>query len=300
MTTTASTTRLFAILARETSAAVVFRRGPSNRVRLIKWDRSTDSFAFGQWFKGRIYERRCDLSPDGSKLIYFAANYKKPYYAWTAISTPPFLTALVLWEKGDCWGGGGQFETARDIVLNHWPEQLTPAEGFDLPGKFKVSPFGTRSGWGEDYPVYGNRLIRDGWRPIQDPKEIKHPYGSKVWIEYDPPLIYGRPHPRQGESRVELRLVVKGLKERDGPWYIEEYEVVDPESGHRVSMGRLDWADWDRNGDLLFARSGRLYRLAPTDPKGAPRYDNSAAVEICDLRDSSFSECKAPPHALEW
>jgi cytochrome bd-type quinol oxidase subunit 2 len=28
----------------------------------------------GQWLKGRIYERRSDLSPDGKHLIYFAMN----------------------------------------------------------------------------------------------------------------------------------------------------------------------------------------------------------------------------------
>ena len=57
----------------------------------------------GQWFKGRIYEKRCDLSPDGTKLIYFAQkintrtlNDPKYSYAWTAISRPPYLTALAL------------------------------------------------------------------------------------------------------------------------------------------------------------------------------------------------------------
>ena len=79
-------TRLFAILARETSLAVVLRRGPSKQVQLIQWDRANDRFEYGQWFKGRIYERRCDLSPSGDKLIYFAAKYKKPLFSWTAVS----------------------------------------------------------------------------------------------------------------------------------------------------------------------------------------------------------------------
>jgi hypothetical protein len=41
-------------------------------VQLTNWDTDTDSFDLGQWFRGRIYERRCDLSPDGSLLVYFA------------------------------------------------------------------------------------------------------------------------------------------------------------------------------------------------------------------------------------
>lgn len=71
----------------------------------------------GQWFKGRIYERRCDLSPSGEKLIYFAAKYRSPLYTWTAVSRPPFLTALLLWPKGDAWGGGGLFNNERTIGL---------------------------------------------------------------------------------------------------------------------------------------------------------------------------------------
>ena len=113
--------RLFAILARDARVGAIFRRGPSNQVLLIKWNLEDDSFEPGQWFKGRIYERRCDLSPSGRRLIYFAANHKKPYYAWTAVSRPPYLTALALWAKGDCWGGGGQFERENSILLNHGP-----------------------------------------------------------------------------------------------------------------------------------------------------------------------------------
>src|SRR5215469_4929229 len=61
--------RLFMIVARRSPVAVIFRRGPSHWVQLIKWDTGNDTFQTGQWLHGRIYERRCDLSPDGSLLI---------------------------------------------------------------------------------------------------------------------------------------------------------------------------------------------------------------------------------------
>ena len=67
--------RLHAILARRGSYAVVFRRGPSDKVALIGWDRRNDTFTLGQWFRGRIYPLRCDLSLSGKHLIYFAAKY---------------------------------------------------------------------------------------------------------------------------------------------------------------------------------------------------------------------------------
>jgi len=81
-----SQVRLYALLARKAACGVVFRRGPSNRVLLISWNTSSDTFRTGQWLKGRIYQRRCDLSPEGDLLLYFAANYREPLRSWSAIS----------------------------------------------------------------------------------------------------------------------------------------------------------------------------------------------------------------------
>ena len=67
--------RIHAILPRKGNCGVVFRRGPSRKVAVIGWELDRDRFTVGQWFKGRIYEYRCDLSLDGTYLIYFAAKY---------------------------------------------------------------------------------------------------------------------------------------------------------------------------------------------------------------------------------
>jgi len=64
---------LYALLARDALVGVVFRRGPSKQVLLLLWRIDTDQFYEWQWFKGCNYERRCDLSPSGDRLIYFAA-----------------------------------------------------------------------------------------------------------------------------------------------------------------------------------------------------------------------------------
>jgi hypothetical protein len=126
---------LYAILARDARVGVVFRRGPSKQVLLLLWHTDTDQFYEGQWFKGRIYERRCDLSPSGKRLIYFAAKYKAPYATWTAVSRPPFLTAVAMWPNGDAWGGGGLFTKEKEIPLNHRPTEMKMAEGFQLYAK---------------------------------------------------------------------------------------------------------------------------------------------------------------------
>src|SRR5215475_10445604 len=99
--------RLAVILAREAKKGVIFRRGPSDWVQLVLWHTDTDKFEEGQWFHGRIYTERCDVSPDCAKLIYLAAKHYRwrtidhEYStAWTAISKPPYLTALALWPNG--------------------------------------------------------------------------------------------------------------------------------------------------------------------------------------------------------
>jgi len=113
--------RLNVILAREASLAVVIRRGPAKQVCTILWNRRTDEFTLGQWLKGRIYEDRCDLSPDGRYFIYFAfdgRSHREPAKAWTAVSCAPWLKAIALYSKGSTWGGGGMFTGPRTYWLD--------------------------------------------------------------------------------------------------------------------------------------------------------------------------------------
>ena len=160
--------RLFVILARSAANAVILRRGPSRAVELVRWDLSRDRFEEGQWLRGRVYERRCDLSPSGEYLLYFAAKWGTPMDTWSAVSRPPYFTALALWPKGDAWGGGGMFERERRVVLNHPYGDPDPklAPGFRLPKRFEVRELGLRGRGGEDFPLHGMRLRRDGWRDL--------------------------------------------------------------------------------------------------------------------------------------
>lgn len=113
--------RLFILTARERPFALILRRGPSAWYHLIAWHTDTDRFEHGAWFRGRIYEERCDLSPDGELFLYFALQGRKfsTSYggAWTAVSRSPWLHALTLWPHGSTWGGGGRFVGRRKVVL---------------------------------------------------------------------------------------------------------------------------------------------------------------------------------------
>ena len=257
--------RLYVIQARDADRAVVFRRGPSKRVLLLAWNTRYDTFEDGQWLKGRIYERRCDLSPNGELLIYFAASFKRPLFSWSAVSRPPFLTALALWPKGDAWGGGGLFETPTRLLLNHPKNQMELADGFRVPKRIEVRPFGPHSGGGEDYPVWFKRLERDGWSQ-----------SDEGWEKPRDPYV--------------LRMAILGVGEKNGPWYLIDHTVVDKAGKEVLSLGESDWADWSKSGDLLFAKDGKLWRLRiPGEP-----------VIVADFSDRVFEEREPSSAALQW
>ena len=114
---------LSVLLASEAPIGVVLRRGPTKLVRIVIWNRANDKFKPGQWFKGRIFGERSDISPDGRHMIYFAMGgvawaIPATRGTWTAISKLPSLKAEALWGQGDTWGGGGMFTSNKSFWLD--------------------------------------------------------------------------------------------------------------------------------------------------------------------------------------
>lgn len=289
MSTSRASVRLYVLLARKSPLAVVFRRGPSKQVLALVWDTSNDVIRSGQWFKGRIYERRCDLSPSGEKLLYFAAKYGSPLDTWTAISRPPYLTALALWAKGDAWGGGGLFRDEQTVELNHRQGETTLAPNFQLPKGFTVDPFGEHPGRGEDGPILAARMIRDGW-VLREPGNVtEHSWRADIAWTFAKHQVWTK---TRGSWTIELRLL--GISERDGPWYVIEHRLLNESGQETLRFGRSDWADWSRGGDLLLARAGRLFRVP------VRRKHLGTLKEIADLRTLRFSNVAAPKKATEW
>lgn len=104
--------RLHLFFATENDRALILRQGPSRQFRMILWHRDTDTFEDGQWIKSKVYVERCGLSPDGRHFIFFALDGRWSSDArgsFTALSRPPYWTALALFPEGDTWGGGGVF-----------------------------------------------------------------------------------------------------------------------------------------------------------------------------------------------
>ncbi len=275
---------VFVISARQAPVAVVFRRGPSKQVLLLKWNLKTDKLEPGQWFKGRIYERRCDLSPSGDLLIYFAAKFKPPLYSWTAISRPPFLTALALWPKADAWGSGGVFDTDASVRLNHLPGEEDLAPGFSLRGNVKVTRFGPHSGRGEDFPIYHFLLERNGWKYVaQRGRDIVFP------------VIYEK----KTDSGTTLQMLIRGAGKISDPVYRTDHVVLDNNRNALFKLSGTNWADW-HGRHLLFAKGCKLFRLRKDRFRQYLDHGDSALKLVADLSSLKFEERSPPRKAACW
>jgi hypothetical protein len=294
-TTNPDSARLYVIIARNVRSAIVFRRGPVRKVRLLNWNLETDKLTPGQWFFGRVYERRCDLSPDGRLLAYFAGNHRKPFGTWTAISRPPYFTALALWPKGDTWGGGALFDSARSLQLNHiaMHRKLAPIKDTSVPSDLTVAGLSPITGWGEDDPIMSIRLVRDGWTVQR--QTWKRGTSKEISYVFDPPGERTRQLSRGHKKPFTLRVLLHGLHEQGGRWNVETADLSDAAGQTVRDFGRIDWIDADHNGDILLARDGKLERLARKHfaTSTPPRV-------IADLNAMTFEPMVAPDWARSW
>ncbi len=130
--------RLFVIPARDKPVAVILRRGPAPWYHVIQWDTQRDVFTHGAWMKARIYEEKCDVSPDGALLIYFVHQGSRGATeftdSWTALSRVPWLHALAVWPQGTTWWGGGRFVDNRKVALrgSSKPHSEYPLRGIQM------------------------------------------------------------------------------------------------------------------------------------------------------------------------
>ncbi len=236
--------RLHVLLARNEKVGLVIRRGPSKSVCAVLWNRNRDTFKLGQWMRGRIYERRSDLSPDGKHFIYFAMNGRwksETKGAWTAISRVPYLKALSLYSKGDCWHGGGMFVSDREFWLN---DGLGHTQ---LKGSSKVrrtvSYKPPRYFGGECLTVYYNRLQRDGW--VMSDKE------------YQGGTLFEKKLPKSWKLRkLAFAETTIGAPPGHG-CYWDAHELRHESTNTILAFPEWEWADYV-DGRLVFAVEGQL------------------------------------------
>jgi hypothetical protein len=242
--------RLFCLLAKQAPIGLIVRRGPSTWVQLSLWHTDTDEIEYGQWFHGRVLEDRCDLSPDGLLFLYFASKYgRSQFNTWTAISRPPYFTALALWPLGDSWGGGGLFVDGKSLLLNFNPGSVPALKGHEPPPWLKVSMY--MGGLGK---ILGERLCRDGWTRLQEGVRSPNQRALKLLV----PEIF-----QKCSSDGELVLLRKYLgydSKRFGSPMIYEFSLKDFAHRQEFLLEGVTWADLDHRQRLVLTKNdGCLY-----------------------------------------
>jgi hypothetical protein len=232
--------RLHALLASEAPVGVVFRRGPANTVCSILWNRERDEFQVGQWLRARLYERRSDISPDGRHMIYFVG---KATSSWTAISKTPWLKAVVFFEKGDRWQGGGLFTSSSKYWVNGCHSSVRDESKLKEDVKFRP-----KGGHGaECLSVYDPRLLRDGWTLKEQTR------GQAIFEKALP------------QGWTLRKYAFADVRHPQGAGcYWDEHELERGET--RLLMPKWEWADLDRD-TVVWAEGGCLHR-APVLKKG--------------------------------
>ncbi|MBM7066063.1 hypothetical protein [Actibacterium sp. 188UL27-1] len=118
---TSHQTHLTLYFAHDTDRAVILRRGPRKDTRMILWNTGTDTFEDGQWLRQDFDLGRCALSPDGLHFLFIGRDWRRSVQDgqhFTAISRPPYFTALSLYWHRNPWMGGGRFLDAGHVLLN--------------------------------------------------------------------------------------------------------------------------------------------------------------------------------------
>ena len=272
--------RLHVIIARNASTAIVFRRGPSKHVCTMLWNMNNDEFSLGQWLKGRIYERRSDISPDGKYLIYFALNGKwdsPTGGSWTGISRAPWLRAVTLLAKGDGWHGGGLFTGNQSYWLNAGYGHTVMRQSREVNRNERFSP--EQSFGGECLSVYYPRLMRDGWL-------LKELFTQVAKAERHRISVFEKSTPRGWGLK---KIAHSQINSPDGKGcYWDEHVLINTRDESETIAPQWEWADFDGQY-LVYAEKGCLYRRSLLHPKklGEPKC-------VFDFNPMTFKAIKAP------
>jgi hypothetical protein len=272
--------RIFGIPATRAPVVAVLARGPSRWMRLGKWDVERDAYEHGAWLAGTVYQQRCDLSPDGRWLAYFALKPSSRWDAgWTyvAISRLPWFTALAAWGTDGTWTRGVRFvdDRARWIA--------DPDEGDAAPLRAR---FGLEVRRAETFSVERDR----GWTETEDtpPREDDDAWDEKRARR----VTMGKRSPADGD----VRLIVGGrfaafrdVRNYDpGVWYALE------RAGRLETLEGVQWADWDGHGRLLLATTDARLEVR-TEPFG-----ERAVVWRHDVSTDRPDPQPPPPEARSW
>lgn len=209
-----------------------------------------DKLSKGSRFYGRIFPERCDLSSDGSLMVYFAMRGKRMQSksdpsTWTALCTPPWLKAHLFFPNGSTWGGGGVFLRDRRLVV------------FDSPPKDA----------GSEYETFRHHEI------LRDTRSLPAGERAILTARFSPAAVMTFPQPSRG--RAKSALVRTARPQRLGSYEQFDYVLKDA-AGYDIDGAEeivlANWAGWDIFGRLMVAagRHLNIYEVKPGRPLPEP------------------------------
>ncbi|MEQ8718130.1 MAG: hypothetical protein RIE08_11040 [Acidimicrobiales bacterium] len=274
----AYTPRIYCIVAERRPVVAVIARGPSDWVRVGRWDVDGAHYEAGAWFHGRLFPQRSDLSPDGRWFLYTA---QKPGADWaageiySAISRLPWLHALAAWGAGTTYTRGARFDAH---------SQGTCELGQPDVGSV---PLVARLGIRLHAPIQFAVERHHGWTEAPDtpPRADGGP-----WDEQRPVTMVRR---RPGADE-QLRVTGVYAAFRTGPHDPSalRYDLVTARGV--TSLHEAQWADWAHDGRLLTATTDgalTLSELRGGEPEVTWRHDLGSARP---------DPSAPPPEARSW
>lgn len=256
--------RVYVIPATRATTALVIVRKRGWWI-LCRWDLQTNAFTEGASFKGKLYPRRCDLSPDGELFSYFALQGGGSAFVgqyglktYQAVSRAPWLFALAAWPEAGTYTSGQHFVATRDApplaAAVHGDATALAKLGLGLL-RTSVASYAIerRRGWSEaaDCPVRGPNDMWDERRAVA--LEKPRPVGVETLRLED-------------DGIVDSALGFNNRRPRYR-WLRGQESVV---------MEEADWCDWDAFGRLLIANENALRILDGATRKELFRKDLSS------------------------
>ena|SRR5580704_13074728 len=231
--------RIHLLAAKEAPTVVILQRKRAKLFHIITVDTEKHWVKQGSWFRGRLYEMKCDISFDGEFMVYLAIGKGSGKFAsWSGLCRLPWLKTLVESETpGSNWGGG-YFADRKVLITNGW-KKVSPAA--DIP--FTLTPEPLTYFAAENRGVLYEKFERDGFTRI----------GDDCWGK--------RP------SRHHPELKVRYLGYVDGDQFSFSLEER-PDLVEGAS-----WATWDSGKNLWVARPGIVEQYTLDDLRGGtPSY----------------------------
>ncbi len=212
---------------------------------------------------------------------------------WTAISKPPYYTALALWPEIGTWGGGGLFIDQTTVCLR-LHESARPHKDHLPPPNLNIIQCVPHE---REDNIYMQRLHAYGWTLVHEghsnPYVFQNPYATWGYIAdgtTDPTIR----HKRTENKPYRLIMYDYGYTYvSSGDPHVFRYALYNEQTKVNIPIATDEWADFDQQGRLVYVNNGALF---------AAHLTQTGMVEhqIADFNEQRPKLIQSPTWAHTW